>query len=479
MNRPLENAASKYETVAAATLRLIEVGVLRVGQRAPSLRATAGQHGISLSTALQAYRVLEDRGILQARPKSGFFVVGDGTPAHDLPRLSNPPPRAQAVAVGRDAMEILERAADPRYVPLGCAIPDAQLLSAGGLDRFLARAARVHGVKYNIYTEPRGNSDLRQQISHRALRFGQVLAPDDIAVTCGCTEALALALRATTKPGDTVALESPTYFGLLQILENQGLRALELPTHPDRGLEPGPLEAALETGEVAVCLLSASFNNPLGCTMSEERKKTVAALLARHGVPLIEDDIYGDIYFGEARPKPFAALAPDGDIVTCGSFSKTVAPGYRVGWVSSRRRLRALLDVKFGLTLCGPALPQLALAEFLASGGYDNHLRRIRRAFADNIHRMQRAIGRSFPAGTRVSSPQGGFVLWVELPDAVDCMTLYRAAIAERICFAPGALFTATEGYKNCLRLSCGHSWDRRIERSVERLGELASAALD
>ncbi len=476
--RPGSEAGHLYETVALNVTRMIEAGALPIGARAPSLRGMAGRHGISLSTALQAYRLLEDRGVLEARSKSGFYVIGDGQPTRAKPSPSAPPERAQAVSIRHDLRQMLRRAADPAYVPLGCAIPDAKLLAAGGLDRFLARAARVSGLRHNTYTEPLGIADLRQEIARRGARIGQILAPDDIAVTCGCTEALSLALQATTPRGGTVAIESPAYFGLLQILETQGLRALELPTHPDHGVEPEALARALGTGRVSSCVLSSSFNNPLGCSMPDERKCQIVDLLTRHGVPLIEDDVYGDIHFGPTRPRPFSALAPDADIIACSSFSKTVAPGYRVGWVASRRRMPAIIEAKLGSTLCGPALTQRAIADFLVSGGYDNHLRRIRRALEESIGRMRQAIARSFPPQTRVSAPAGGFVLWLELPGGVDSFALYRAAMAERICFAPGPLFTATGGYGSCLRLSCGQGWDHRIERGVERLGELVADAL-
>jgi DNA-binding transcriptional MocR family regulator len=466
----------RYEVLAAELEDMVERGILSPGMRAPSLRRAAHGAGVSLSTALLAYRLLEDRGVLEARPKSGFYVTTRRDRRRPPPAPSTPPEEARTVALDGGVADMLDLASNPAFAPLGCAIPDARLLAAGGLDRFLARAARVHGQRYNVYTERRGDAALRRELSQRALRHGHALTPDDIVVTCGCTEALFLALRATTRPGDVVAIESPTYFGLLQILEALSLRVYELPTHPDQGIDPKALSRAVAGGGIAACLLSSSFNNPLGCLTPDGVKREIIEILSRHGIPLIEDDIYGDIHFGTGRPRPFAALAPGADILTCGSFSKTVAPGYRVGWLAAPGRMEAVLRAKFGTTLCGPALPQKAFADFLSSGGYDNHLRRVRRVFAENVAQMSQAIDRSFPEDTKVTDPKGGFVLWLELPQGLDSRALYRAAIRERICFAPGPLFTATDRYRNCLRLSCGHSWDRDLERSVERLGELALA---
>jgi DNA-binding transcriptional MocR family regulator len=258
-----------------------------------------------------------------------------------------------------------------------------------------------------------------------------------------------------------------------------GLRALELPTDATEGVRLDALQEALAGNQVAACLFASSFNNPLGCTMADTKKLAVLDLLARHDVPLIEDDIYGDISFGPERPKPFIALDRRANTIYCSSFSKTVAPGYRIGWVVAGRHLSRILDAKAAFTLCGSVLPQAAFAEFLASGGYDSHLRRIRRVFAHNIERMTRAIERSFPSATRVSRPAGGFVLWLELPAQVKTRTVFQRALEEGICFAPGELFSASGRFANCLRLSCGHSWDDRMERGIARLGALVTEAIE
>ncbi|WP_374564525.1 PLP-dependent aminotransferase family protein [Ideonella sp.] len=468
-------AAFRYEALAEFITGLIRRGTLPPGTRVPSLREISRQRRTSVTTALQAYRLLEDRGLIEARPQSGFYVAQ--TPhAIAAPAKTRPPARPTEVAVPAVMLKLLEHASDPKLVPLGCAIPSPQLLASGGLDRCLARAARVHGVKHNIYTPPRGDLSLRREIARRALRVGHALGPDDLLVTCGCTEALSLALRAVARPGDTVAVESPTYFGLLQVLQAQGLKALELPTDAQSGVDLAALDAACRVHTVSACVLASSFHNPLGCTMGEAKKLQVLALLAKHRVPLIEDDIYGDIGFGTERPRPFAALVPRGQTIYCSSFSKTLAPGYRVGWVAADERfMPRLIEAKVASTLCGPVLPQLALASFLASGGYDHHLRRMRRVFQDTLHRMVVAIDQSFPPGTKVSQPAGGFVLWLELPKPVDTRRLFVQALEQGICFAPGVVFSASGRYERCLRLSGGYGWSPRLDKGVRALGRLAA----
>jgi len=468
----------RYEELARFITGLVDGGTLSPGARAPSLRQISRQRRISLSTALQAYRLLEDRGVLEARPQSGFYIARRGAISLQTPAISRPPANATRVAISGMVVKLLEYAGDPRLVPLGCAIPSAELLAAGRLDRFLARAARVKGTKYNVYTSPRGHLPLRQEIARRALRWGQALSPEDVAITCGCTEALTLALKTVAKPGDTIAIESPTHFGLLHAIEALGLRALELPTGAADGIDLAALENAVKGKSIAACLFSSSFNNPLGCTMPDEKKIKVLNLLARHQVPLIEDDIYGDIYFGQERPKPFMALDRRGNTIYCSSFSKTVAPGYRLGWIATGRHMAKVLEHKMALTLCNPALLQVAFADFLSSGGYDSHLRRIRRVFSDNVDQMMRTIDRTFPKSVRVTRPAGGFVLWLELPKHLDSRELLDAALNKGICFAPGDAFSASGRYANCLRLSCGHDWGPRIENGVKTLGRIVTAAL-
>ncbi|MEP3276216.1 MAG: PLP-dependent aminotransferase family protein [Stappiaceae bacterium] len=468
----------RYEEIAYFIDGLLESGLLRPGMRAPSLRSIARQNRASLSTVIQAYRLLEDRGILEARPKSGFYVTAHSKISLETPAPTAPSGKANPVAQGSSILRVIEEAINPSLLPLGCAIPDASLLAAGRLDRLLARTARVKGNKYNNYTSPCGDEDLRSEICRRAMRWGQVLSPEMVAITCGCTEAISLALKATTRPGDTVVIESPTYFGLLSILQAHGLHALELPTDANDGIDVQSLDKALKTEAVGACLFSSSFNNPLGSKMPNEKKKEIIALLTRHNVPLIEDDIYGDIYFGKERPLPFIALAPDADILYCSSFSKTLAPGYRVGWLVTKQRMQDVLEAKLAQTLCGPPLLQKALADFLSSGGYDKHLRRMRRIFSENIDRMTRAIDQHFPQDTRITRPTGGFVLWLELPSGFDGHRMFDLAVQNGIGIVPGEAFTAGEQYRNCIRLSCGSLWDDRIEKGVQTLGRLASELL-
>lgn len=469
--------AHRYEQLADLIVGMIDNGALAAGTKLPSVRAISEQHRISVSTVLQAYRLLVDRGVIVARPQSGFYVVAcEG--ARALPSVSRPPVKASIVSISGAVAVLLEHAHDSALVPLGCAVPDPTLLQSRSLDLALSRAARRHGARYNVYGTAQGHLELRREIAGRAMRHEHALSPDDILITGGCTEAVTLALMTVANRGDIVAVESPTYFGLLHTLEVLGLKALELPTHPTRGIDIAALARAVESQPVAACILSSTFSNPLGGCMSETDKKAVLEVLNRLAVPLIEDDVYGDIYFDGERPKPFIALEGGANTIYCSSFSKTLAPGYRVGWIASKAYTKQVVERKLALNLCNPILPQVALAEVLASGAYETHLRRLRRILESNLINMSKAVESSFPNETKVSRPKGGFALWLELPEQFDSRALFDGAIERGICFTPGDVFSAGRHFRNCLRLGAGYAWSSRIEDGVHCLGHLAQAQM-
>jgi DNA-binding transcriptional MocR family regulator len=310
------------------------------------------------------------------------------------------------------------------------------------------------------------------QIARRAVASGCSLAPADLVTTAGCIEAVDLCLRATCRPGDTVAIESPIYFGILQSMEALGLRALEIPTHPRDGISLEALNFAIEHTPVRACLVISNFNNPLGSCIPDEHKKELVGLLARRDIPLIESDILGEIYFSEQRPSVAKAYDRKGLVMLCSSFSKDMAPGYRVGWVAPGRFRANVEWLKYTSNVATAILPQLAVAQFLDSGGYDHHLRRIRRSYARNVALMSQAVMRFFPEGTRVTRPGGGFVLWVQLPDSVDSLELYKLALKLGVTLAPGHIFSATQQYRNFIRLNTAY-WSDAAERAMQHLGEL------
>jgi DNA-binding transcriptional MocR family regulator len=467
-----------YQKTADAIARLIERGTLRPGQRIPSVRRLSSQYRVSISTVLQAYQKLESRGLIEARPQSGYYVRLRLHPAPPEPVMSTPRCLPKAVSISEQVMRVVQAARDPRIVPLGAAVSGSDFLPMRQLNRILGQVGRRYLKLSHAYDFPPGNELLRVQVARRTMEAGCVLGPGDIVTTCGAQEAINLCLRAVTKPGDTVAIESPTFYGILQSIESLHLRALEIPTHPRTGICLDSLKASLRSNPVKVCLFSPNFNNPLGSCMPDDSKQQLVKMLAEREIPLIEDDIYGELVFGAVRPKAAKAYDKRGLVMLCSSFSKTLAPGYRVGWTAPGRFQEAVERLKFVNTIATATLPQLAVAEFLANGGYDRHVRRIRRIYSEQIESMTGAISRYFPQGTRVTRPAGGFVLWVELPDGIDAMELHDAALCEKISIAPGPIFSASGKFKNCFRINCGLPWSVEIEKAVMTLGRLAAKQL-
>jgi DNA-binding transcriptional MocR family regulator len=428
---------------------------------------------VSISTILQAYTFLESRGYVEARPQSGFYVRS--RPRTLPPEPATSLPRRQATKVGISALvsRLLQAVQDPEIVPLGAACPAPELLPGRKLNRTLAGLIRRAGPAINDYNFPPGNYELRRQVARRSLDWGGSLGVEDVVTTFGATEALHLCLRAVTQPGDVVAVESPAYFGMLLSLETLGLQALEIPSDARHGICLDRLADALKKHRVRACVASLNFSNPLGSLMPDEGKRELVEMLARRGIPLIEDDVYGDLCFGDRRPKTAKAFDREGLVLLCSSFSKLIAPSYRVGWVAAGRFQAKVETLKLASTLATPTLLQMAIAEFMENGGYDRHLRKMRAAFAAQTQQTASAVGEYFPEGTKVTRPAGGFVLWVELPHGVNSLELQERALAEKISISPGPMFSARQGYENYIRLSCGYPWSARIDQALRTLGRL------
>lgn len=465
-----------YEEIAARVGGLIEQGTYRPGERIPSIREMSRQMQVSVNTIMGAYAQLENQGMVEARPQSGYYVRSRVLePGADVPnRKPEDEPLPCCVSVEELPMKVIRSLTDPSMVPLGSSVPNPDLLPIDKLNRMLATEARRFRIQSVSYTGPRGTHRLRTQIAKRSLTYGCTPAPEEIVVTSGCVEAVTLALQATCRPGDTVAIASPVYYTFLHSIQWMGLKVLEIPATPREGISIDVLGYAIRHNPVHACLIISNFNNPLGSVIPDEKKRELVALLAQHDIPLIEDDVYGDLAFGSARPSAVKAYDEKGLVLYCSSFSKTLAPGYRVGWIVPGRYQRKVQQLKALFNIATATPTQLAIAEFLTNGGYDHHLRTIRRIYSRQVARVQDAVGRHFPLGTRVTRPGGGFVLWVEMPDGIDAFRLYEDAFNAGISIAPGTLFTATgDKYRNCIRLNAAF-WSERTEQALETLGGMA-----
>lgn len=460
-----------YENLAGELGQAIDRGALRAGDRLPSVRRLAQERSVSVSTVLEAYLHLENAGLIEVRPKSGHFVRRRGALTAE-PRTPRASQRPQRVTVTDAYTKILDAMRDPELVPFGCATIDPSYLPMAQLNRIVAQMTREMTTLGARYEAAPGSITLRRQIARRAVESGAALSEHDLCTTIGATEGITLALRAVAKPGDVIAVESPAYFGALQVIEALGLRALEIPSHPRTGLDVGAFEEAIRAQPVRALFVTPTISNPLGAIMPEDERERLVKIAKRADIAMIEDDVYGELVFDGSRPRPLKSYAPD-DTILLSSISKTLAPGYRVGWIAGGKFHDQIVRFKYSQSLACPALLEMATAEFLSSGGYDRHLRRLRSAVAGNVERYRETIAEVFPAGTRVAAPRGGFVLWVELPQGSDALALHEAALRRGIVVAPGPLFSARGRFANFIRISAGTPWNEKLAGALKTVGKL------
>lgn len=469
---------SRYQELAAATEKLIADGLLRPGERLPSIRQACQTHQISPITVSTAYQLLESRGLIEARPKSGYFVRARLEPQLSEPAMSQPGSGSTGLAVSDFIFRTLDSIKDSTVVPFGSSFPAPELFPLERLGRALASAARRLSPQDTLADLPPGNAELRRLLALRYQSHGATVSPDEIIVTAGAMEGLNLCLQAVTQPGDLIAVESPTFYATLQAAERLGLQIVEIPSHPRDGLSVEALAEALARHSIKACLAMLNFSNPTGSLMPDERKKALIDLLRQHQVPLIEDDVYAELHFSPRPPLCSKALDSDGLVMHISSFAKCLAPGYRIGWVAAGRHIEQIRRQKLTTSLATSAPIQAALATYLKQGGYDKHLRQLRSRMAAQEARIIDWVTGHFPNGTRLSRPQGGYFLWLELPAGCDALAVHEQALAHGISTAPGPIFSAKREYGHFLRLNFGHPDDTRQEAAIVRLGQLIDAQL-
>ena len=466
----------KYDQVSRYIHELIEKGDLKPGDKAPSLRKLSKQLNVSIATVTQSYVNLEDQGVLTAKPQSGFYVNNLADKINDIEKSPSAPSQARRVRFGELFEEVFRNANNPRIAPFGTSNPSMDFLPVKSLTRATRSIISRYPQKSMDYLFPPGDRKLREQIAQQYSNTYTRVSANDIIITSGATEALSISLRTVAKRGDIIAVESPTYFAVLRMIEQMGMLAVEIATDPVTGLELDALEEAFDTMDIKAVLASPNISNPMGCQMPEEKKRELVNLMAERDIPLIEDDVYGSVYFGDKAPRPAKSYDLNNLVLSCSSFSKTLAPGHRVGWVIAGRYRKKFLQYKQAWSSATSSINQLALAEFLSSGQYDRHLVRLRVAMREQVEKGRYLIARNFPEGTRISHPHGGSVLWVEMPAGCDCIDIFNKALEHNIAITPGILFSATRRFRNHLRINCGFPWNEANVEALETLGGIVGS---
>ena len=447
----------KYLQLARGFERQMRTGVLRVGDRLPSVRQLQATHRISVATAVGCYAWLERQGYVRARPKSGFYVARP-------PRDDGPAPVTATRIRGPLSVRVDGRrtaaAAAPDMLELGPAVVGPELLPMNRLNRSLRIALSAFTENAVRYEDRRGNLRLRRQIARLVFRQGASCHPDEILVTSGSTEALILAIRATARPGEVVAVESPGCFEMLDALQSLHVRALEVPRVPGQGVDLASLARAARQHDVKAMIVNVTCHNPFGDIVRDEHKAAMVRFAAERRIALIETDTFGDLVFTGERPRSLKAFDTDGTVLQCCSLAHYIAPGFNLGWMHGGRWRAEIERLKRLSNVAGAALPQLAMAEFLESGALETHLKVLRLALWRSVEAARQEILRLFPRGTRVNRPEGGFVLWIQLPEGYDGVDVQRRAAAAGINLLPGAVFSPSAQYASCIRIACGHPAD-------------------
>lgn len=473
MNKTITRPDYKYHEVAERIEQLISTEVLKVGEKLLSVRALSKEQGISLSTAFQAYYYLESRGLIEARPQSGYYVKYSPRHVLDLPRICETPDEAVPVSINEMINSVYLDLRSPRILNFALAAPPDSLLPTTKLNKALMHVLRKSPTSCLHYEHVQGNAELRRQIARQAFNWGGVVTEDDIVVTAGAVEALSLCVRAVTRPGDAVAIESPTYYAIFQLMESHGLKVVEVPTDPVTGADLDYLEQAIDRFQIKACLFVNNFNSPLGSCMPDLSKKRLVAMLAERDIPLIEDDIYGELYFGKTRPKTCKTFDQKGLVLHCSSVSKSLAPGYRIGWAIPGRFKEQIIALKRMHTVSTNTLSQAAIAEFLRNGRFELHLRNLRRTLHTHSLRYIQAIYENFPDDTRVTRPDGGFVLWIEVNKRINTFKLHKRLLKHNIGIAPGQIFSSQGRFGNFFRMSFGEPWNEKVEEGIRTIARL------
>lgn len=449
-------------------------GRYRAGEKLPSLRKLHASTGRSISTVYQAYIELENRGVVEVREKSGFYAKPLLRDILAPPSQGSSPIKPHKVSINTLAAMHQQSISNSALLPFGAAIPSPELLPG----KQLAACIRTVSSKYQNgtclgYGHPVGEPKLQRQIAKRALNYSGHNSGEEIIITGGCMQAIDLCLRTVAKPGDIILVESPTFICYLQLIEDLNMRILEVPVDSRHGIDPDRIQKIINEHDVRAALFNPNFHNPLGCVMSDHNKKNLVEMMNDQGVPIIEDDIYGDLYFGDVRPAPLKSFDRRGLVLYCSSFSKTLVPDLRVGWTLPGIFREKVKRLKFNVSIAPPQLNQLVIADFLATGAYERHLRKMRNALKKQVSDVALAINRYFPAGTRISIPKGGFTLWVQLAPGIDSLQLWCRAEKENISIFPGALCSGTDQYSNYIRINCGFPFTEQLEQGIKKLGNL------
>lgn len=467
----------RYEQVISKIEETISGLQLQPGDKVPSVRKVSEELKVSLTTVKQAYGILEAKGAIVSRPGSGFYINTFTKSIIKRTAVESYVPLPEFIEVNTMAAAMVKNTAKFSVINFSSLAPANEYLPISRINKVMQASIKEERNIFQ-YSFLEGHPRLIKQIALHTFDWKHSIKQDEILITNGCMEAISLCLEAITKPGDIVAIESPAYAGVLQCLESKGLKALGISVDPVTGLNLDELETALAANKVAACLFMPVCQNPYGCAMPEENKIRMVKLLGELNIPLIEDDALGELSYDKTRPLPAKAYDTYDNVLFCSSFSKSLIPGFRIGWVTAGKYQAQIERLKFAENISTNGLLQDTIGRFLETGEYNAHIKKLRQFAQAQTTRYRNAILEYFPDDVNISVPAGGYSLWVELPENVNALELQREALKFGIGFCPGQIFSAANHYRNFMRINCCPLWSTKIEESLKTLGKLVKSIL-
>lgn len=461
----------KYEKLAEELADEIKAGNWQAGEKLPSIRALAQKCKLAKVSVQHALQVLEQRNLVIAKPKSGYYVnAKQSKPIKQTQANQSLTPKP--VDMPDLFIDIMEHSAafdiKPQY-----GLSASPSTTTTKLTRYLTRAQRHQPFSKSVYySPPAGIKELREQIAKHYQKRGLAIIADDICITSGCQNSLYLSIQTICKPGDTVAVESPAFYGILQLLQQLNCKIIEIPSSPTTGINIDELTSATDNWPIKACIVTPSFATPTGAKMTSSNMQKLIALANDKNFTVIEDDVYGDVGF-QSMSKPLKAFETSDVAVLCGSFSKSLSRDLRLGWVISRKYNAQLTKAKLVQQLATSQTTQRALTEFLSDGHFERHLNQYRRQLKKQRDQLLSTIQALWQFDVRYTVPDGGLALWIQLPENINTLSLYHQAIDHGIVITPGNLFSNQSAYSNFLRLSFAHEIDQSRLDAIKKLGRL------
>jgi DNA-binding transcriptional MocR family regulator len=463
----------RYEQVVSYIRRRIEAGTLKPQERLPSVRALSEATGFSMVTVHHGYALLESEGVIEARPRAGFFVAARSPELRSFfdPPSSGRAPSAAPVSIDSLNFKVMAAWHNKDLEAFGAVYPSDDIFPRRRIYQTLRQVLLRDPDRAPETDAPEGDPLLREIIAKRMAQRGIIVRPGDVLVTGGGLQGLDICVGALTRPGDTVLVETPTFFPLLDALRRRHLMALEIYSHPRNGIDPDQFAYLLEKNEVAACLLMPVNHYPTGVTYAEDTMRRIVGIASQRKVPIIENDMFGNLSYASEFTPSLKAYDTEGYVVQFSSLPGLAPSGYGISWIVGERFHSALLEQKFFTNLFGgDGLLQRAAAEFISKGYYERPLRNIRQTLEGRMRRGLRLISEMLPKDCAISNPSGGFVCWIRGPQSFDAVNASRRALLADISLAPGPMFSPAASFRNFLALNFSFDWTADRVKKLEKI---------